>query len=151
MSRTYAQLSLFSLVRAPNGTPCCVSAWRMTSVMALMGINILRSRSTKKSKTEMRTFPNPPRSLRCRLRGRAAPQRTCCCERKRHDCVWQDRICGRCPREYWDIDWRGIWNETFREQRTHIMPSGVIIALTAICTNPYIAVRRELSRAPAAR
>ena len=49
-SRTCAQLSLFSLVRAPNGTPCCVSAWRMMSATALVGVNDISSRLTKKPK-----------------------------------------------------------------------------------------------------
>ncbi len=68
------------------------------------GVNVLNSHLTKKLKAKSRTFPSPPRLVRCHLRGRAAPQRTCCCERKRRDCVLQDQIYGRCRREYWGID-----------------------------------------------
>jgi hypothetical protein len=34
-TRTFVQVSLFSLVRAPNAAPLCVSAWWMTSATAL--------------------------------------------------------------------------------------------------------------------
>ena len=42
--RTCVQVSLLSLVRAPNGTPLCLSARRMTSAMELrMSLAIVSS------------------------------------------------------------------------------------------------------------
>ena len=149
--RTCTQLSLFSLVRAPNETPSCVSAWRMMSAMALVG-----------GKTSSVSAPRKTNQKYVRFQVRRAQFSAVCASElhlkepvvaNENDVV----VCGRIEfvggvRGSIGVSTRveSERDETIRERMSNEHTAS-LMSLTTICTNPCRAVRHELSRAPVGR